>query len=76
MSPVENGGTEQNSEYLPDPENRIEVYLACGANRAISRIPQCITQISHNAPFYKMVHCGIYDWCIVEFVPPSYMIHV
>ena len=41
---------------------------------------QRIRQISHNAPFcnrnvhtrahfcYKMMHCGIWDWCIVEFV--------
>ena len=43
--------------------------------RPISQIPQRIRQISHNTPFcnrnctfcYKMVHCGIWDWCIVEF---------
>ena len=45
--------------------------------RQISQIPQCIRQISHNAPFcnrnvhlcahfcYKVVHYGIWDWCIV-----------
>ena len=45
-------------------------------NGPISHIPQCIGQISHNAPFcnrnvhiyahfcYKMVHCGIWDWCV------------
>ena len=30
-------------------------------NRQIS---QCIKQIPPNVTFYKMVHCGIYDWCI------------
>ena len=45
----------------------------------ISQIPKCMRQISHNAPFcnikvhtcahffYKMVHCGIWDWCIVRY---------
>ena len=49
-------------------------------NRPISQIPQCTSPISHNASFcnrnvhtcahfcYKMVHCGIFDWCIVGFV--------
>ena len=49
-------------------------------DRPISRIPQCIRQISHNVSFsdrnadtcahfcYKMVHCGIRDWCIFGFV--------
>ena len=49
-------------------------------NRPISQIPKCIRQISHNALFcnrnmhrcahfcYKMVPCGIWDWCIVGFV--------
>ena len=49
-------------------------------NRPISQISQCIGQISHNTPFcnrnvhtcahfcYKMVICGIWDWCIVGFV--------
>ena len=53
-------------------------------NRVISQIPQCISQISHNAPFcnrnvhtgahfcYKMVNCGIWDWCIVGFVQQVY----
>ena len=51
--------------------------------RPISQISQCIgkcTNASHNAPFcnrnvhkcahfcYKMVHCGIWDWCIVGFM--------
>ena len=51
----------------------------CFPNSPISQIPQCIRQISHNVPlcernvhtciyfFYKMVHCGIWDWCIVGF---------
>ena len=42
-------------------------------NSSISQIPQCIRQITHNAPFptyfcYKVVHCGIWVWCIVGFV--------
>ena len=48
--------------------------------KLISQIPPCIRQISHNARFcernvhtsahfcWKMVHYGIWDWCIVEFV--------
>ena len=49
-------------------------------NRPISQIPECICAISHNATFcdrnvhmcahfcYKMLHCGIFVWCIVGFV--------
>ena len=49
-------------------------------NISIPRIPQYIGQISHNTPFcnrkrhtcahycYKMLPCGIWDWCIVRFV--------
>ena len=42
-------------------------------NSSISQIPQCIRQITHNAPFpthfcYKMVHCAIWVWYIVGFV--------
>ena len=57
----------------------------CYANiRPISQIPQCTGFISHNAPFcnknvhmyahfcYKMVHCGIFVWCIVGFVRWGY----
>ena len=46
-------------------------------NRPISQIPQCIRQMSHNAPFcdrnvhcYKLVRCAILDWCIVGYVQP------
>ena len=51
-----------------------------GNNRCISQIPQCIRQISHNAPHsnrnvhacahfcYKVVHFGIWDRRIVGFV--------
>ena len=47
------------------------------SNRPVSQIPQCICAVSHNAPYckrnvhmcahfcYKMVHCGIFVWCIV-----------
>ena len=49
-------------------------------NKTISQIPECICVISHNATFcnrnvhmcahfcYKMVHCGIFVWCILGFV--------
>ena len=42
-------------------------------NSSISQIPLCIRQITHNAPFptyfcHKMVHYGIWVWCIVGFV--------
>ena len=45
-------------------------------HRPISQIPQCTSPKSHNAPFcninvnicahfcYKMVHCGIFAWCM------------
>ena len=44
--------------------------------RLVSQIRKCLRQISHNAAFcnrnvhtfahflYKMLHCGIWDWCI------------
>ena len=50
----------------------------------ISQIPQRIIQLSHNAPFcnrnvhtcahfcYKMMHCEIWGWRIVEFVQQGY----
>ena len=53
-------------------------------NRPISQIPQCIRQISYNAPFcdrnvhpyahfcHKMVYCGIWNWCIAGFVQQVY----
>ena len=51
-------------------------------NRPVSQIPLCIRQIIHNAPFcnrnvhthfcYKMLHCGIWIWCIVGFVHKVY----
>ena len=45
-------------------------------NWPISQIPQCTCSISHNTPFrtemctflFWMVHCGIWDRCIVGFV--------
>ena len=49
-----------------------------------SHIPQCTSPISHNVPFcnrnvhmcahfcYKMVHCGIFVWCIVGFARWDY----
>ena len=53
-------------------------------NRSISQIPRRIGQISRNVSFgnrnlhtyahfcYKMMHCGMWDWCVVEFVRQSY----
>ena len=55
------------------------------SHRPISQIPQCIIQVSHNAPFcnrnvhryahfcYQMEHYGIRNWCIVGFVQPIYL---
>ena len=49
--------------------------------RPIAQIPQCIRQVSHNAPScnrnvhtfcYKMVHCGMWDWCNMGFVQQVY----
>ena len=66
------------------PGNSGFLLIENNRNRPISQIPQCISQISHNAPFcnrnvhtcahfcYKMVHCGIWDWCIVGFVQQVY----
>ena len=54
------------------------------ANRSISQISQYITEISHSASLcdrnvcmcthfcYKVVHCGIWDRCIVGFVQQVY----
>ena len=57
-----------------------DVMKSLSVSRPTVQIPQCIRQISHNVPFcnrnvhtcahfcYKMVHCGIWDWCIMGFV--------
>ena len=49
-------------------------------NRPVVQIPQWTSPVSHSAPFCnrnvhmwahfccKMVHCGIFVWCIVELV--------
>ena len=49
-------------------------------HRPVTKIPQCTSPISYNAPFcnrnvhkyahfcYKMVHCGTFVWCIAGFV--------
>ena len=54
-------------------------------NRSIPLTPQCISQISHNVSFcdrnvdtcahfcYKMVHCGIWDWCIFYLCKRSFV---
>ena len=56
-------------------------------NRLIFQMPEFIRQLSHNASFcdrnvhtcahfwYKMVHCGIFVWCIVGFVRWAYSSH-
>ena len=58
----------------------VESFRIEWTNRPISQIPECICTISHNATFcnrnvhtcthycYKMLHCGIFVWCIVGFV--------
>ena len=58
------------------------------ANRPVSEIPQYTSPISHNAPlcnrnvhmcahiYHKMVHYGIYVWCIVGLVRCVYCHHV
>ena len=33
----------------------------------ISQIPQCIQQISHNAPFCTHLHISVTEWCIVGY---------
>ena len=49
------------------------------SGRPISQIPQCIRQISHNAPFCNknvpMVHCGMRDCYIVGFEKQMYSRH-
>ena len=48
------------------------------------QIPQCTSPISHNSPFrteicpflFWMVHCGIWDWCIVGFVRLVFTYHI
>ena len=52
-----------------------------------AQIPQCIRQISHNAPLRnrnvhtcahfccKKVHCGMRYWCIVGFAQQVYLAH-
>ena len=57
-----------------------QIYVTDGeplSNRPISQIPQCTCTLSHNALFcnrnvhicsnfcYKIVHYGIFQWCIV-----------
>ena len=49
-------------------------------NRLFAQIPQCASFMSHNAPYcnknvymcanlcYKMLHCGIFVWCMVVFL--------
>ena len=56
------------------------------SHKRISQIPHSIWYISHNAPFcnrnvhtcahfcYKIMHCGIWDWCIVGFVKQVYRV--
>ena len=53
-------------------------------NIPISQIPICTRHLPYNAPYWdrhvhtrahfccKMVHCGIWDWCIVGFVQQVY----
>ena len=61
--------------------------FCCGlgpANWPKSQIPQCTSPISHNVPFrtemctflFWMVHCAIWDRCIVGFVRLVYFTHI
>ena len=63
----------------PVLQKELPCHDPCNDRRTVAQIPQCISWISHNAPFcnrnvhtcahfcYKMVHCGIFVWCIVGF---------
>ena len=60
------------------------VFFICfrlrGWTKPMSQVPQCIKHTSHNGPLcnsnvqtciqfcYRMLHCGISDWCIVGYV--------
>ena len=72
--------------YVPVPVKQLwrVCYRSNRLDRLISQSHNAFAQISHNAPFcnrnvhthahfcYKMVHCGIRDWCIVGFVQHVY----
>ena len=57
-------------------------YETWSLKRTISQIPHCTCPISHNAPFrtemctflFWMVHCGIWNRCIVGFVRFHYFL--
>ena len=69
---------------LQTHKRHISTLYSWYCNMPISQIPQCTRQIFHNGPFcnrnvhtcahfcYKMVHFGIWDWCIVGFVQQVY----
>ena len=42
-------------------------FFHAAINRPISQIPQCIKQLSHNAPFCNIVHISVTKWCIVGY---------
>ena len=56
------------------------IWVTTSGHRSISQIPQYTCWLSHNSSpcnrnvhtcvhfFYKVVHCRIWDWCIVGFV--------
>ena len=68
-------------QRLQDPVNLLPKYTATQGNLqgepnwTISQIPQCTCPISYNAPFrtemctfrFWMVHCGIWNRCIMGF---------
>ena len=73
------------SEFTEFVQQLVQAYTKeyiRGPHIPISQIPQCIRQISHNAPFcnrnisahfcFKMVYCGIFVECIVVFVQQLY----
>ena len=42
-------------------------FFHAAINRPISQIPQCIKQLSHNAPFCNIVHISVTKWYIVGY---------
>ena len=67
------GSALENGSHFVSASNVKQVYKI-----PISQILQCIRQISHRNVYsfahfsYKIVHCGIWDWCIVGFVKRIY----
>ena len=66
-------------QYLCDWSNHYAPLNLVVINNPVAQITQCISLVSYNAPLcnrnvhlcapfcYKIVHCGIWAWCIVGF---------